>query len=432
MGRTAAGREAARAARRLAPALVPLCAAVALDGPSHAADATNDGAIVLEAVYTGEVWRNVTGGLRTGYDYIDNLDLTVEVDAERLFGWRGATLFGYALMNTGADLSAEIVGDAQVVSNIDAPAAKRLFELWYEQSFRDDRASVKLGLYDLNSEFDVIETAGLFINSSHGIGAEFGQAGENGPSIFPVTSLGVRARYALTETFSIQAAVLDGVPGDPDDPSRTAPFKFEDGDGALIVVEAGYRDDAGTKLALGAWHFTARFDDVVATDARGEPVRRDGNQGVYVLGERMIYREPAADGVIGHRHRPRRHLYKGPDQGLSVFLRFGVADEDVNQFSHYIGTGVIYTGLVPGRDQDRLGVAAAIARNGEPFKERLRAAGEPRPGEEVSVELTYHLDLTDWLALQPDVQYVINPGAGANGDLDDALVLGLRFQITGL
>jgi porin len=114
----------------------------------------------VDAGYTGEIWRNVTGGLTTDYDYIDNLDLTMEVDAERAFGWAGATFFAYFLMNTGADLSTEIVGDAQVVSNIDAPPAKRLFELWYEQLFLDDRASVKAGLYDLNSEFDVIDSTG--------------------------------------------------------------------------------------------------------------------------------------------------------------------------------------------------------------------------------------------------------------------------------
>jgi porin len=382
----------------------------------------------VDAGYTGEIWRNVTGGLTTDYDYIDNLDLTMEVDAERAFGWAGATFFAYFLMNTGADLSTEIVGDAQVVSNIDAPPAKRLFELWYEQLFLDDRASVKAGLYDLNSEFDVIETAGLFINSSHGIGPDFSQAGLNGPSIFPVTSVGLRARYAFAETLSIQAVVLDGVPGDPDDPSRTA-IQFNHGDGALIAVELDYVDEAGTKVALGGWHFTERFDDVFATDAQGNPIRRHGNQGVYALGERVVYREPVEDAAEGHPGRPRRDLYESSDQGLSVFLRFGVADEDLNQFSHYIGVGGVYTGLIPGRDEDQLGIAAAIARNGDSFKDSLRAAGDPARDQEVSIELTYHLHVTPWLALQPDVQYIVDPGAGAGGDLDDALAVGLRFGV---
>jgi porin len=56
---------------------------------------------------------------------------------------------------------------------------------------------VKIGLYDLNSEFDVIEAAALFLNPSHGIGPDFAQSGRNGPSIFPVTSLAIRGEYRL-------------------------------------------------------------------------------------------------------------------------------------------------------------------------------------------------------------------------------------------
>jgi porin len=37
------------------------------------------------------------------------------------------------------------------------------------------------------------------------------------------------------------------------------------------------------------------------------------------------------------------------------------------------------------------------------------------------------MPLRDWFTLQPDVQYVIHPGASA--DLRDALTLGVRFEI---
>ena len=78
--------------------------------------------------------------------------------------------------------------------------------------------SLLLGLYDLNSEFDVIETAGLFLNSSFGIGAEYGSSGRNGPSIFPATSFGARLSGQPVQSLFIRGAVLDGVPGDPPPP----------------------------------------------------------------------------------------------------------------------------------------------------------------------------------------------------------------------
>ncbi len=404
----------------LAPRVLTFWGIVVYGAAGHAdepttpasAETASESGYVFGAAYTGDIWKNTTGGIKRDVAYLDNLDLTAEIDAERAWGWHGATFFGYLLGNFADTLSADIVGDAQGVSNIDAASAARVLELWYEQNFWDDRVSVKTGLYDLNSEFDVIETGGLFINSSHGIGVDFSQAGEAGPSIFPVTSLAMRGRVTLTKTLSFQMAVLDGVPGDPNHPRRTT-IRLGNGDGVLITAEADYVDGAGTKLAIGAWRFTARFDDVSATDAAGDPRKRSGNRGLYMLGERMIYHEP-------------RH----PEQGLVVYARLGFADSDVNQFSNYIGAGAVYTGLLPGRDEDRLGLALAVARNGEPFKDALRAAGARVFDQEIIIELTYRAEVTPWLALQPDIQYVMDPGAGANGDLDDALVIGLRFELS--
>ena len=404
----------------LVPTILTFCGLVVYGAASHADDATAPAGeettpgsgYVFGAVYTGEIWKNTAGGIKRDAAYLDNLDLTAEIDAERAWGWDGATFFAYLVGNFAADpLTAEIVGDAQGVSNIDATSALRVLELWYEQNFWNDRLSVKTGLWDLNSEFDVIEAGGLFINSSHGIGVDFSQAGENGPSIFPVTSLAMRGRVTLTDTLSFQMVVLDGVPGDPNHPRRTT-IRLGNGDGVLIAAEADYEDGAGTKLALGVWHFTARFDDVFATDAAGDPLRKSGNQGIYMLGERTIYHEPG-----------------DPDQGLAVYGRLGFADSDVNQFSNYIGAGAVYTGLLPGRGEDQLGLALAIARNGGPFKDALRAGGGRVFDQEFNIELTYRAQVTPWLALQPDIQYILDPGAGANGDLDNALVVGLRFEL---
>jgi len=403
----------------LAPRVLTFWGIIVYGAAGHADEPTtpasgetaSESGYVFGAAYTGDIWKNTTGGIKRDVAYLDNLDLTAGIDAEQTWGWHGATFFGYLLGNFADTLSADIVGDAQGVSNIDAASAARVFELWYEQNFWDDWVSVKTGLYNLNSEFDVIETGGLFINSSHGIGVDFSQAGENGPSIFPVTSLAVRGRLALTGTISLQMAILDGVPGDPNHPRRTT-IRLGGGNGVLLTAEADYVDGAGTKLAIGAWRFTARFDDVSATDAAGDPLRRSGNRGIYMLGERMIYREPGR-----------------PEQGLAVYARLGFADSDVNQFSNYIGAGAVYTGLLPGRDEDRLGLALAVARNGEPFKDALRAAGARVFDQEIIIELTYRAEVTPWLTLQPDIQYAMNPGAGANGDLDDALVVGLRFEL---
>ncbi len=121
-----------------------------------------------------------------------NVDLTMTIDAEKKWDMKGATFFFYVLGDGGDDPSGDYVGDVQGFDNIESPDTWKLYEIWYQQSFNNEKFSFLFGLFDLNSEFDVIETAGLFSNSSHGIGPDFSQSGANGPSIFPTTSLSLR------------------------------------------------------------------------------------------------------------------------------------------------------------------------------------------------------------------------------------------------
>ena len=366
-------------------------------------------AVELAIAYTADIWRNARGGARKGWRYLDNLDLTLAVDAERALGWNGATIFLHGLYNNGESLTDDLVGDFQVVSNIDAGVrAARLYEAWIEQRLADGRLSFKAGLYDLNSEFDTTQSGGLFLNSSHGVGSDFSQSGENGPSIFPVTSLAFRAEYRLAEQWLARAAVLDGVPGDPARPRRTT-VKFGGGDGALLVAELNYVDER-TKLGIGAWRYTAGFEDILATQIGGEPVERRGNGGVYMLAERKFSAE-AADVA----------------QGLSGWIRLGLADDRFNPVRRYLGGGLVYAGAVPGRDQDQLGLGLGWVRFGAPFRRASALQGEPLTEGEVNLELTYRMPLAPWLVVQPDVQYVMDPG-GVRGR-GDALVLGLRTEI---
>lgn len=365
-------------------------------------------AVDLSAVYTFDVWRTASGGLRRGWHYLDNLDVTLTVDAERAFGWSGATLFLYGLYNNGKSLTDELAGDLQVVSNIDAGVeAVRLYEAKVEQRFAGDRASVKVGLYDLNSEFDTNDSNSLFINSSHGIGPDFSQSGQNGPSIFPVTSLAVRADYRITENWLVRAAVLDGVPGDPKRPKRTA-VNLGNGDGALLVAELEYSDGM-TKAAVGHWRYTARFVDILASQVAEVPIKRGGNDGLYLFVERKL----------------TGATKDGP--GLSAWARLGFADENLNPIEQYAGGELVYTGLVPGRAEDQLGLAVASVGLGQPYRRALELAGEASDARETNLELTYRAALTPWLTLQPNVQYVINPGS--NPALRDGRVVGVRVEV---
>ncbi|NNC77057.1 MAG: carbohydrate porin [Woeseiaceae bacterium] len=355
----------------------------------------------VSAYYTGDLLSNTDGGLKEGSAYLSDAGLTVDADLSGLFGDVDANLYATFLWNNSSTISNRYVGDAQGVSNIDAEQAVRIYEFWYQQQLNDD-VTMRFGLYDLNSEFDAIESASLFLNSSHGIGAEYSQSGQGGPSIFPVTSLAARFDMAINESSILRYAILDGVPGDPNDPSKTK-IDLGGGDGVLHALEYNFVVGNGARLGIGGWLYSADFDRIEAT---ANNPRDDGNGGVYGFIDGPLYSN---------------------DSGLAVtgFFRYGVANDQINAFDSYIGAGAVATGLLSTRPNDRFGIALASARLGDPFE---RAVGGSVDKHETTIELTYSTRITNWLRLQPDIQFVINPGF--DPALKNALVLGLRFELT--
>src|SRR5712692_7020435 len=182
--------------------------------------------IRLSIRYDGEIFDDLSGGLRRGATYLGNANLQLTLDARRLMGWPGLTIFLYGLGIHGGHPS-RFAGDAQGVSNIEGPTKWTLEEAWLQQTLFHGRFSALVGRYDLNSEFYRLQSAGLFLNSSFGIGPEFSQSGRNGPSIFPDTSAGARIAWKLARGVVLRTAILDGVPVDRPDGRKL----FARGDG---------------------------------------------------------------------------------------------------------------------------------------------------------------------------------------------------------
>jgi porin len=385
--------------------------------------------IALSAVYDGEGLVNATGGIRTGAVYAGTLHLQLTIDGERLLGWPGMTLFLNGLGTHGGHPS-RLVGDAQGVSNLEAPGGGQLYEAWLQQNLLGNRVSALVGRFDLNSEFYRLQSAALFLNSSFGVGPEFSQSGQGGPSIFPDTSVGARFAFKPARDVVLRAAVLDGAPVDrPDGGHRL----FAKGDGLLLVGEAAFLSrpapegrplgsqfrigrGAGLspydgKLAVGGWYYTAGFDDVSEREPDSRPVRHRGSAGAYVLADEQAYRSAASSG-----------------RKINVFAQLGFGDARVNRFGFYAGGGIVFSGLFPGLENDELGLAVAIARNGSHFLELQRVNDVAVAGTETTLELTYLLQLGRHVALQPDLQYVMRPGTDPTRK--NALAAALRFELS--
>lgn len=370
----------------------------------------------LGVMYRADILSNVSGGMKRGTMALGNLDAKADFDFDRLLGWSGVTAGVHAIWSHGSKPNTYLVGSMQGIDNIEVETnTAKIFQAWIEKQWLDDRFSARFGLYDLNSEFYVSHSSGIFLHPSPGIGSEMAQTGVNGPSVFPTASLALRLRYRPTDETYVQLAVLDGVPGDPDD-ARGTHIRFDDGDGTLRVLEVGYIPSlaknaealglsATDKYAVGVWSYTSRFEDLVDTDGMGDPLMRDNNRGFYVLAERTVY-------AVDHGGH------------VDAFARYGRANDDVNPLSSYTQLGLVFTGLIESRPDDQFAVSWTHAHTGSKYR-----AIEPNAERHESVfEATWRAPVNDWLAVQPNVQYIIHPGADAT--LKNATIVGVRFEMS--
>jgi porin len=382
----------------LRPCLLVAIVALAAVGQTGRARAAEPAPIVLSAGYTGEGW-TTRGGLDDGRAYLEKIEAALDIDAERTWGWRGVNLRASALYTNGDSISADHVGDLQGVSNIEGDGALRLYEAWVHRTWVGG-GGAKVGVIDLNTEFDVNEVGSLFLNSSHGIAPDFSQAGANGPSIFPVTGLGAVVGTPLAAGWTVKAGAFDGLPGDPDRRRRND-FGLSNSDGAVLVLEASRTQDEGPQLAFGFWRHTQWGRDGART---GDPPRAAGAYGLLQapLG-------PRGDGQV------------------NGFVRAGVTRNA--EIGAYLSAGLTYTGPLLTRGEEQLGIAVGAVRLSGEQRRAQATLGQPLKWGEAHTELTYRAQLTPWATLQPTLQYVRNPGAAPG--IRDAWAAGVRVQISG-
>ena len=340
----------------------------------------------------------------TGSVWVGNLSLRADADANALFGWPGITLHTEALLNHGGKPNQRI-DSTQGLSNLEVvDSAARLYATWIQKEF-DNGNSLLFGLYDLNSEFYSTDASGLLIHPSFGIGIDFSQSGRNGPSIFPNLGLALRAKVQHDGGYYSQAALIDGVPGDPDHPGRTV-LRVSRKEGALVVGEFGRQqapsasaDDADTaKLghwAVGAWGYTQRSD---TQDGSG----RERNHGVYALAQTV--------------------LHSGPRAHTTGFVRAGLANRRVNAVDLAFDAGVLVERPFGDAGPRAITAGVAVARFGRPYRD---VATSPVAARETAFEVGARWQLWPSLAVQPLLQRTWNAG-GRPGD--HATLIGARLE----
>lgn len=255
--------------------------------------------------------------------------------------------FHSSLIATHGHSPARIVGDLQTTSNLDSGGLEtvRLFETYWE--YKSSQTKVLIGLFDLASEFNITDPAGVFIHSSPGTSAELAAAGPAGTGFNPFSALSVRVHQDLTENLYLKTAVTDATPIDTNSPYGTQ-LDLRSEQGYFRLLEMGFKSENIFNFGAGVWDFT-----------------EFGDSGHYF---QMDFEMP---------------------NGLKPFLRHGHT---------YTKSRIFSSNSVAGMVKDSWGAMVSIAEFSDNKKDN-----------EIASELNYLYEY-ERAQIIPNFQYIQNPG----------------------
>jgi porin len=153
----------------------------------------------------------------------------------------------------------------------------------------------------------------------------------------------------------------------------------------------------------------------------------NGNYGLYFLADQTLWREHGKEDKAG--------------QGLVGFFRVAEAPKNRNLAQLGVDGGLVYKGLIPGRDWDTLALGVSylemsseIRRAQEDINATLASVGQSPAFSvladyEAVIELSYKFQLAAWWTVQPSIQRVLHPGGRTLSDTPDATVFILQTTL---
>lgn len=322
-----------------------------------------------------------------------SLGVTLDTEAAKM--WKGGTFFGLYQRKTGMGMSGAegAMGDYFGFDGWDMPQVNQIGEYWYQQKLFDGKIRMKIGKQDSNTDFGYLNSGWDFMNTAFSVNP-------NTPlPSFPNTPFGFMFEINPKEWLSIR----NGIYSKDSCPYNITEVEFK----PMIKKMPG-------RYMLGAWEMSDSNGYGVATSVDNDETVYNNfnrNYGCYFNFEQMVYKEQKDN----------------PDdmQGLVLFGQLGMSPSNKNDLSKYGSVGLHYKGPIPKRDNDLAGIAVGCGN----FASRLNNITYDlggRMGGETVVEAFYRAFITKWFYLQPDVQFIMNPG----GMYDSSVAIGVRSVIT--
>ncbi len=385
--------------------------------------ALQDAGIKLSLTYQQQGFFNFHGG-RDSNDlsrFHGSYDLKITYDTEKMGLWAG----GYGYIKAKGNWREGIGFNKGKIGGWSKPNADEkeddpiyVSKWWVGQKFLDGLIDIRAGRIETKKDvFDknvYADHEDKFFMNSWFVAS---------PNVPHTTAMGARIKITPWEWVYFQFGAFDGESrGSKRGGLRTT---FHDTARFIGIWELGFNLQFETSngrlpghYRIGMWY-----------DGREKQIFRNSLDGRRRRSNPLRGRRPRfTNDDVGMYLSFDQMLFKENDQpddkqGLGGFFRYASAPEESNEMEHFWSFGAQYKGLIPTRDKDVLafGVAQGI------YSDRFQREINSDVSHETVYELYYDIQVTPWLVITPDIQFIENPGG--RGEFKDSIIGGFRVRI---
>ncbi len=404
----------------------------------------DDSGVEISASYTNNIAGNPVGGTGQGFTYTDNVSFGLRLDLEKLMAWQGASLYVSGLNRAGSSLSQDYVRNQFTVQQVYGGQTAMFYAMILEQDLWEDRLNIKVGRFSTGDDFASSPLYWLYMNN--GIDGNPQALPVNTQfSAYPWAVWAARARIEPTDETNAMIGVYQVSNRVFDRAYHGFDWSIRPGDGVLLLAQIGWTPEFfkrpvespdssssdGKSLAEG------RTDGKSAKTALKPEIK--GLPGHYWFGAyyspwqfAQFGTEETATNSYGFYWHADQMVWQespGSRQGLTLWSAFVLSpQQNIAKLPFQANAGIVYHGLLPGRDNDDTIFGFVYGKFSSDYAASIDATGGGYPEYEIVLEWAYRVNITEFAYIQPDIQWVINPGG--TGNVPNALVLGAQMGVT--
>jgi porin len=388
--------------------------------------------IEFDLSYLSESAWDVAGGKAPGGTYAGQENLRVDLKWEKLANLNGLSTHIDVVSREGSNVSTQYVGDVLFQSQeiYGSPAVEQAYVhlayFYFEQTLLDGNVNLRAGRIPVRNDFGTLPYACYFMSLT--ICADRALTTDLGWTVFPLANWGGMMESRIAGPLSFKIGAYEVNPNDGGVHGQE--WGLAGAIGALVPAEIDWNVKLGPHQLPGIYKIGGSYDTSAYpewyTAANGLPLplttappRQNQRGSFYAIAQQDVW-QPVSD----------------PNRGLTFLAGYVFNTPDVSLFEHFGFIGLLDSGLLPWRPNDRAGFEIAYGRVSPDLTlvQQLQASlsmplSNAAPGVEayeIILEANYNIKLHEGVYFMPDVQYVVRPSGAST--YPNAWVAGFRVS----